>query len=227
MSPRIRDRSGRVRLTLGAALGLGSLGLACWLICQPASAIHRRNGTVHAAATPAAPHSVVASSLRSVPRLADPGTPIPDELWSAARSHASVRLDPELARSLVARSIPAEAELRLDTAPGELEAPIGSVTRFEDGSLRVIDGWTNGREDLQVELRLAPSPTGPPSAEGGVWDVRSGEAPRAWSALEVEVVASRSSWSAGDSLHLRYRALGTDCTGVRRAEGGLVRIVVP
>lgn len=124
------------------------------------------------------------SVLRSEPRLADPGTPISDAEWSRHHAAARVQVAPELGRTLLARSIPPEGELQLDSAPSGTNAPIGNVTHVENGSLRVIDGWTNGSEDLQIELRLTPSETGAPQVEVGAWDVRGNEVRRVERRLE-------------------------------------------
>lgn len=230
MMPPVHDaHAGRVRAAVGVALAATSLGLVVWFTCRPAGADHLTTNDpqerVLEAASPRS--SVVVSVLRSEPRLADPGTPISDAEWSRHHAAARVQVAPELGRTLLARSIPPEGELQLDSAPSGTNAPIGNVTHVENGSLRVIDGWTNGSEDLQIELRLTPSETGAPQVEVGAWDVRGNEAPGAWSDVSSEVTLNASTWKDGERVVLRYRVQGKDAQGKTRDEGGLVRVVVP
>jgi len=170
MMPPVHDaHAGRVRAAVGVALAATSLGLVVWFTCRPAGADHLTTNDpqerVLEAASPRS--SVVVSVLRSEPRLADPGTPISDAEWSRHHAAARVQVAPELGRTLLARSIPPEGELQLDSAPSGTDAPIGNVTHVENGSLRVIDGWTNGSEDLQIELRLTLPLLGAPQVEVG------------------------------------------------------------
>ncbi|MBI5363573.1 MAG: hypothetical protein HZA53_10380 [Planctomycetes bacterium] len=229
MSTAVDARLGRVRATIGVALALASLGVAAWLIGRPAGADFLETGTntARAASPSKTPSSVVVSSMRSVARLADPGTPIPEAAWTLARQPASVKLEEELGHSLLARPIPPPPELRLDSDPGAADAPIGSVAHVDDQSLRVIDGSTNGEHDLQIELRMWPAANGSPRVEAGVWDVLSNEPPKAWSELACEVTLNQSTWNDGDRVVLRYHVRGVDAQGKARDEGGLVRVVVP
>lgn len=229
MSPSVDARFGRVRATLGVVLALASLGVAAWFVGRPACAGFSETGSLSARAAPLSedPRSVVVSTLRSVPRLAEPGTPIPEAAWTTAHRLASVTLEEGLARTLLARPIPPPPELRLDSAPGGVDAPIGSAAHLDDQSLRVIDGSTNGERDLQIELRLWPAADGTPRVEAGVWDVLGNESPVAWSELASEVTLSRSTWDDGDQVVLRYRVRGMDAQAKPRDEGGLVRVVVP
>ncbi|MBK7878867.1 MAG: hypothetical protein IPJ77_24675 [Planctomycetes bacterium] len=224
MSPSAPATFGRVRTAVGLALALSSLSLVVWLTCRPAGAEPPRGGVLHAAAPRS---SVVVSVLRSEPRLTDPGTPIPEDAWSRSHARASTAFLPELAETLVARAIPPAAELQLDSGTPSMNAAIGSVAHLEDGSVRIIDGWTNGSSDLQVEFRLRPNPDGAPTIEVGAWDVRGNEAPSAWSDLRGDVATSHATWKDGDRVVLRYRVLGRDSNRAEREERGLVFVVVP
>lgn len=233
MSPPYSVALRRARALLGFVVLVGALGLVTWFTCLPAGATWTR--TAHVQTTPLrTPNSsvvvpprasaevssdaLIAQALGRLESAVDEG---------AAFGRLTVELEPGLATSLVARIIPGEPVVSPVGAPRSEASRSGRLERLQDGSLRVVDGWTTERGGRRFALRLAHVEGGAPTAEACVWDLDPADGARAWTGLTGTLAISRSSWVSSDPIVVRYHVAGAAGDGSPASQSGLIRFRVP